>query len=44
MFNSSYVVFSPCGAKKQHTMQIYRTDPAALVAAAAQFTFPPDER
>ena len=25
-------------------LQSYRADPAALVAAAAQFTFPPSER
>jgi hypothetical protein len=31
-------------AERLARLQIYRADPAALVAAAAQFTFPPDAR
>ena len=36
---------SPRGwdAERLARLQIYRADPAALVAAAAQFTFPPDD-
>jgi hypothetical protein len=31
-------------AERLAQLQVYRADPAAPVAAAAQFTFPPDER
>lgn len=40
------LAYAPRGWNAEHLarLEIYRADSAALVAAAAQFTFPPDER
>jgi hypothetical protein len=43
---AALVVLAPRGwdTERLARLQLYRADAAVLVAAAAQFTFPPDER